>query len=86
MQGAGGVDLALADSFDGHIYFSTPPLRDADFWKPAAGQFTTGHETRLLKIYVERSPANNPIRGNLWLDAISLTPASQPRALNRTTP
>ncbi len=78
MQGAGGVALAVADASDGHTYFVTAPMRDVDFWKQASGHFATGPEARLLRIYVERSPADSPIRGKLWLDAISLTETSTP--------
>lgn len=72
MQGAGGLRIAIQDFYTQTTYFASDDLKDADFWKLTGGSFTTGPETRLLALHVQRSPAGSPIRGQLWLDNIRL--------------
>ncbi|MBV8051604.1 MAG: hypothetical protein JOZ80_10475 [Acidobacteriaceae bacterium] len=72
IEGAGGPRLALQDAFSGTRYFESEDLKDADFWKDVNGTFTTASDTKLLVVRIARVPANNAIRGRLWLDGVRL--------------
>ena len=62
----------LQDSVHGTSYFSSDALTDADYWKSVSGDFTTGPDTKLLLLRVQRFPAGSPIKGKLWIDGIRL--------------
>jgi tetratricopeptide (TPR) repeat protein len=72
IEGAGGPRFVLQDAFTGDTSFSSDELKGADFWKQVGGTFTTGPDTRLLVLRVARVPANNAIRGRLWIDGARL--------------
>ena len=74
-EGAGGPQLALRDAYSGTPLFVSDPLTDADFWKLVRSRVTIPTTTTLLVLRVERFPAGSPIRGKLWLDGFSLSPA-----------
>jgi hypothetical protein len=72
IEGAGGPRLVAQDRFSGATFFASEELKGAEFWKPAAGKFTTGPDTKLLVLRVQRVPAGNAIRGRLWIDGVRL--------------
>jgi len=72
MDGAGGMRFALLDAFDGALYFGSEELKGADFWKEAGGTFTTGPNTKLLILLIQRVPSGSPIKGKLWIDGVRL--------------
>jgi tetratricopeptide (TPR) repeat protein len=72
MQGAGGLRFALQDLYNETTYFTGDDLKDADFWKEIGGHFTTGPDTRMLVLRLERVPPGLPIRGKLWIDGVRL--------------
>jgi tetratricopeptide (TPR) repeat protein len=72
IQGAGGPQFALQDLYTGNTYFASDDLKNADFWKEVSGSFTTGPDTRLLLLRVQREPPGMPIRGKLWIDSVRL--------------
>jgi len=72
IQGAGGPRFAIHDLYSETTYFASDELKDADFWKPVSGTFTTGPDTKLLVLRVQRFPAGSPIKGKLWIDGIRL--------------
>ena len=74
MQGAGGPRFLLTDRFTGASYLASEELRDADLWKQVNGMFTTGPDTQILTLRIQRVPARNAIRGKLWIADIRLTP------------
>ena len=74
IEGAGGPRLLLQDAFSGLSYFESENLKDADFWKPVSGSFSTASDAKLLLLRIGRVPANNAIRGRLWLDGLRLAP------------
>lgn len=74
MQGAGGPRLLLQDFYKATDCFASEELKDADYWRPVSGTFTTGPETTLLVLRVQRFPVGSPIRGQLWIDDLRLTP------------
>ena len=72
IQGAGGPRFAIQDLYKESTYFVSDELKDADFWKPVNGTFTTGPDTKLLVLRVQRFPAGSPIKGKLWIDSVRL--------------
>jgi tetratricopeptide (TPR) repeat protein len=72
IQGAGGPRFALQDLYNETLYFASDELKDADFWKEVSGTFTTGRDTKLLLLHIQREPAGMPIKGKLWIDSIRL--------------
>jgi len=71
--GAGGPRLVLQDFYTGATCFASDDLKDAGFWKLAAGSFVTGPDTKLLLLRLLRVPAGDAIRGKLWIDDLHLT-------------
>jgi tetratricopeptide (TPR) repeat protein len=76
MDGAGGMQFAIQDPYQGTSFFASENLTDADFWKKTGGSFTTGPETELLVVRVVRVPSGSPIRGRLWIDGLQLVQSS----------
>jgi tetratricopeptide (TPR) repeat protein len=79
MEGAGGPQFTLQDLYSGTTYFASEDLKDADFWKPVSGTFTTGSDTRMLLLRVQRVPVGSPIRGKLWIDGVKLVETQPPQ-------
>ena len=77
LEGAGGPRFVLEDQFTGTNYFASDELKDADVWKQVDGTFSTGVDTSLLVLRVQRVPVGNAIRGKLWIADIRVTPSSQ---------
>jgi hypothetical protein len=73
LQGAGGPRFLLEDRFTRTNYFASEELKDADFWKQVGGTFSTGADTRLLVLRIQRVPPGNAIRGKLWIGDVHLT-------------
>jgi tetratricopeptide (TPR) repeat protein len=73
LQGAGGPRFLLEDRFTQESYFASEELKDADFWKQVGGTFSTGANTRLLVLRIQRVPPGNAIRGKLWIGDVQLT-------------
>jgi tetratricopeptide (TPR) repeat protein len=72
LEGAGGPRFLLEDRFSRTSYFASEELRDADFWKQVGGTFSTGPDTRLLVLRIQRVPPGNAIRGKLWVGDVRL--------------
>lgn len=77
MQGAGGLRFAIQDLYTETVLFTSDDLKDADFWKQVGGRFTTGPDTKLLVLRIQREPVGLPIRGKLWIDGVHLVPSEQ---------
>ena len=77
IQGAGGPRFAIQDLYTAAPYFTSDELKNADFWKEVSGSFTTGPDTRLLLLRVQREPPGMPIRGKLWIDTVRLVGQEQ---------
>ena len=73
LQGAGGPRFLLEDRVTRANYFASEELKDADFWKQVGGTFSTGADTRLLVLRIQRVPPGNAIRGKLWIGDVQLT-------------
>jgi len=72
MEGAGGPQFVIRDVYSGEKYLASDELKNADFWRPITGAFTTGLDTKLLVLMVARVPEGSPIRGKLWIDNLRL--------------
>jgi hypothetical protein len=72
LEGAGGPHFLIADQFSGTKYFASEELKDADVWKQVEGTFSTGPDTNLLVLRIQRVPAGNAIRGKLWISGVHL--------------
>ncbi len=77
IQGAGGARFALQDLYTETTYFASDELKDADFWKEVSGSFTTGADTKLLLLRIQREPPGIPIKGKLWIDSVRLVGREQ---------
>jgi tetratricopeptide (TPR) repeat protein len=80
LEGAGGPRFLLEDGFGSLSYYASEELKDADFWKPVRGTFSTGADTRLLVLRIQRVPAGNAIRGKLWIGSVRLAQQEQAMA------
>ena len=70
---AAGPVVAVRDFYSSQSYFISEEMKETDVWKPVSNIFTTGPETKLLVVRIERVPPGNIIRGRLWLDDFELT-------------
>jgi hypothetical protein len=62
----------LQDVYSGKKYFESDELKNAEFWSPLHGAFTTDEKSKLLVLHVERVPTGSAIRGKLWIDDLEL--------------
>jgi len=78
IDGAGGPYLVLQDAYTRTTYFQSEELREGQFWKNVTGELTTGPDTKLLILRVQRLPPGRPIRGKLWIDDFRLAEMQYP--------
>jgi hypothetical protein len=76
-EGAGGPQIVLRDAYSGVPLFASDPLINAEIWREVQSEVTVPDATTLLALNIERFPAGSPIRGKLWLDSFSLSPAAR---------
>jgi hypothetical protein len=67
-----GPRLALTDHFTGEVQMITEDVLGSTAWRQDRMEFTTGAETRLLRLRVLRTSPLRPVRGRLWVDDIIL--------------
>lgn len=72
-DGAGGPHFTVQDMYSQAIYYESEELKDADFWKLATGEFTTGLDCKLVVLHIRRLPSGSPMRGKLWVDDFHIT-------------
>jgi hypothetical protein len=77
LDGAGGAKFFIQDVYGGSTFLMTDDLKNVEVWKQVSGTFTSGPDTKLLVIRLQRIPAGSPIRGNLWIDGIRLVADGQ---------
>jgi tetratricopeptide (TPR) repeat protein len=76
IEGTGGPHFAVQDLYTSQTYFLSEELRDGAFWKSVVGEFTTGPQTNVLVLRVQRIPPGNAIHGKLWIDDFRLVEKS----------
>jgi tetratricopeptide (TPR) repeat protein len=74
LSGAGGLHFVVQDLYTGKTYFTSEDFSNVDFWKQAAGSFSTDDNTKLVVLRIQREPAGSPIKGRLWIDGVRLSP------------
>jgi len=74
LRGAGGPRFVIQDFVTGKIYYSSDDLKNDGTWSPAQGSLTTGPDTQLVILRIQRVPAGAAIRGKLWIDSVRLAP------------
>ncbi len=77
LEGAGGPEFVLQDAYALTPLFESDDLKDSDNWKQASGDFSTGPDTNLLVLQIKRVPSGGAIRGDLWIDGVSLSPRNR---------
>jgi tetratricopeptide (TPR) repeat protein len=77
LEGAGGPRFLLEDRFTRANYFASEELKDEGFWKQVDGTFSSGEDTKLLVLRIQRVPAGNAIRGKLWIANVRLVESKQ---------
>ncbi len=77
LEGAGGPEFVLQDAYGLKPLFESDDLKDSDDWKQASGDFATGPDTNLLVLQIKRIPSGSAIRGDLWIDGVSLSPRNR---------
>jgi hypothetical protein len=75
LEGAGGPRFALIDPYSNALVYASDTLAESDSWKQVQGTFTTGPNTKLLALLVQRVPAEDAIRGKLWISDIQIRQA-----------
>jgi len=78
LEGAGGLRFVIQDVYSETIYLATEDMGNADFWKPIGGTFTSGPDTRLVVLRIQRDPPGNVLKGRLWIDGVRLVERQQP--------
>ncbi len=73
LEGAGGPKFALQDFYTQKPFFESDDLKDSNDWKQVSGDFETGPDTELLLLRIKREPVGRAIRGDLWIDGVSLS-------------
>ena len=76
LEGAGGPRFLLQDPYTYSNAIASEELKGSDSWKQVGDVFTTGPQTRLLVLRIQRVPPGDAIRGKLWIDGVRLTRAN----------
>ena len=53
--------------------YESDELKSAESWKRADGEFKTGPDCQLVKLFIRRIPEGYPIRGKLWVDDFQIS-------------
>lgn len=78
------IRLELEETHFGGPVEATADLSGTQPWAASETEFTTGPETRLLRLVLRRRPSpklDNKISGTLWMDDVSLAPLVESSAL-----
>lgn len=75
LEGAGGPRFALIDPYSNALVYASDTLSGSDSWKQVQGTFTTAPNTKLLALLVQRVPAEDAIRGKLWISDLQIRQA-----------
>jgi tetratricopeptide (TPR) repeat protein len=72
LDGVGGPRFLLQDFYSKEVLFAGDDLENTESWKSVSGKFTSGPDTKLLVVRIQRNPAGSPIKGKLWIDGLRL--------------
>jgi tetratricopeptide (TPR) repeat protein len=74
LQSANGPRISVSDAYDDRPYALTQETVGTTAWHRLESSFQTGPDTELLVLHFTRDPGNNYIRGQFWVDEVSLRP------------
>jgi hypothetical protein len=74
LESANGARLVVTDYYANKNLMLGEEIFGSTSWRETSGEFTTGPETRMLKVSVVRAPSFGRVRGTLWLDDLRLEP------------
>jgi hypothetical protein len=72
-----GIRLELEETHFGNAVEATANLSGTQPWAPSEIVFTTGAETKLVRLVLRRRPSpklDNKISGTIWMDDVSVVP------------
>jgi len=72
LEAAHGVRLAVVDGYSRAPFLLSEEALGSFSWREFGGDFTVPAETKLVTVFVTRSPAEGLIRGKLWLDDLRI--------------
>lgn len=72
LEGAGGPVFLVQDQQSAEVYFTSSFLMGAEIWREVTGTFHTGKDAKMVSLRLVRTPANNAIKGKLWIDDVQI--------------
>jgi tetratricopeptide (TPR) repeat protein len=72
LETASGPRFSIIDPYTGTSYVLSEDIVGTNPWRSEQEQFQTGQNTQLLLLRIVRQPANQLIRGQLWIDDLKL--------------
>ena len=72
LETASGPRFSIIDPYTGTSYVLSEDIVGTNPWRSEEEQFQTGQNTHLLLLRIVRQPANQLIRGQLWIDDLKL--------------
>jgi tetratricopeptide (TPR) repeat protein len=72
LESANGVRLGVTDYYANSSLTMAEEIIGSTSWKEVSGEFTTGPDTRLVRVSIVRSPSHGRIRGELWVDDLRM--------------
>ena len=72
IESASGPRIAVLDAYSGQSYVLTDDSLGTTGWREQSADFRTAPQTSLLVVKVTRVPGDPLIKGNFWLDDVSL--------------
>lgn len=72
LEGVGGPRFLIQDIYSQAVLFASDDFSNVDFWKQVQGKFSTGPQTSMVVLRIQRNPPGSPIKGKLWIDGLRL--------------
>lgn len=72
IESANGTRIVVVDAYSNEVMLITDEAMGSFPWRETTGQFTTGHDSKLVRAGIGRSPAEGRIRGRLWVDDVKI--------------
>ena len=76
VNSASGPRLAIVDAGKGTPLLLTDDIIGSSGWRLVRGEFTTGPDTTLAQVRIVRQPPEPAIRGQIWIDDVSMSPVN----------
>lgn len=76
IESAAGPRWTIADAMENVVLTHGVEWRGTTFWKEETLRFRTGHNTRLVSVWMGRSNSSPLIKGKLWVDKVRMVKRS----------